>query len=254
MIPYFEIHRLLLGPVPIQVWGLFVALGIILAVLVAARLAAARGIARSQVYDLATVAILGAFLGARIFHVVAYDWAYYQEHVWEVLFLWQGGLSSFGGFLGGALAGIWFIRRRRLPVVAFVDVILTALPLGWMVGRIGCFLIHDHPGTLTHSIFGVRYPGGARFDLGLIDAVIGGLVFCLAWVVYRQYGKRYPGLPASLVLVTYAVLRFATDFLRATDVPHADIRLLGLTPAQYGAIVLLGVGLAWGIRLMKKKA
>lgn len=253
MIPYFEIHRLMVGPVPIQVWGLFVALGIVLAVVVAARLAAARGIARAHVYDTATIVVLAAFIGARLLHVTAYQWGYYQNHVLEIFAVWQGGLSSFGGFLGGAAAGLWLIRRRRLPLVPFIDVLLTALPLGWMVGRLGCFLIHDHPGTLTHSVFGVRYPGGARYDLGLIEAVIGGFVFSIGFAVYRQYGKKYPGLPASAVLVLYAVLRFATDFLRATDLPGSDTRFVGLTPAQFGALVLVGIGLVLGTRALQKK-
>lgn len=253
MIPYIELHRIMVGPIPIQVWGLFVAMGMVLAVLLAAHLASKRGISRPFVYDAAAVVVVAALVGARLGHVAFYEPSYFIAHPLEVFALWRGGLSSFGGFVGGAVAGLWYIRKKKADVRVVCDLLLTALPLGWMVGRIGCFLIHDHPGTLTHSWLAVRYPGGTRFDLGLIESLIGAFLLAVALMVLRQYGKRFPGLTGAVVLVGYGVLRFATDFLRATDVVQSDVRWWALTPAQYGCVFLVLGGLVLFTRSIRKK-
>lgn len=253
MIPYIELHRIMVGPIPIQVWGLFVALGMLLAVLLAAHLATSRGISRMFVYDAAALVVVAALVGARLGHVLLYEPAYFIAYPLEIFALWHGGLSSFGGFVGGAAAGLWYIQKHKADLRVVSDLFLTALPLGWMVGRIGCFLIHDHPGTLTHSWLAVQYPGGSRFDLGLIESLIGALLFLVAMVVLNQYGKRRPGLTAAVVLIGYALLRFATDFLRATDIVGADVRWWGLTPAQYGCLCLLLGGLVLFTRSIHKK-
>ena len=119
---------------------------------------------------------------------------------------------------------------------------LAALPLGWFIGRIGCFLIHDHPGTLTNSPFGVQFPDGARFDLGMIDGLIGLLIFAVAFPLHRTIGKKFPGVTTAVVIQLYAVLRFMADFLRATDLPNSDPRIYGFTPGQYASGILFLVG------------
>ncbi len=253
MIPYIELHRIMVGPIPIQVWGLFVAAGIPLATLLMARLATSRGIPKSFVYDLAAIVVVAALIGARLGHIIFYEPAYFIARPGEIVALWHGGLSSFGGFVAGAAAGLWYIRKQKADVRVVCDLLLTALPLGWMVGRIGCFLIHDHPGRLTQSWWGVQYPGGSRFDLGLFESLIGALLFLVAVFVLGRYGKRLPGLTAAVVLAGYAVLRFATDFLRATDIVGADVRWWGLTPAQYGCMALFAWAMWFFVQTFQKK-
>lgn len=242
MIPYFTFHVIPLGPIPIQVWGLFVALGIIAAAALLSRILERDGLEGKLAWDLALVAMLGALVGARLGHVFFYDWDFYRAHLPDIVMVWKGGMSSFGGFLGGATAALVWLRRKGAPLLRITDATLAALPLGWAIGRIGCFLIHDHPGTLTNSPFGVQFPDGARFDLGMIDGLIGLLVFLIAFPLHRAIGKKFPGITTAVAIQLYAVLRFMTDFLRATDLPNSDPRIWGFTPAQYASGVLFLVG------------
>ncbi|MDO8625853.1 MAG: prolipoprotein diacylglyceryl transferase [Candidatus Magasanikbacteria bacterium] len=259
MIPYFQFIHINLGPITIYVWGLFVALGILAAAWLANFLAKRYILSSPLILDASLAAIIGGFLGARIFHVIFYEAAFYLQNPLEVFYIWHGGFSSFGGFLG-ALAAVWiFLKIRHLTYKEFlpyVDLLTTSLWLGWGIGRIGCFLIHDHPGTLTNFIGAVRFPMLAvtdsnipmpedpiyfipRHDLGLYESILGFILFGLSWVLLPRLAKKQWGLLANITWLIYAVARFGLDFLRATDLENSDARYGGLTPAQWGMLALI---------------
>ncbi len=236
MLPYIHIPTVSLGPITLQVWGLMVSLGILLTLYIAGRILKERGIRNEPLISLAFWAVIFAFLGARFFHIFFYEPKFFLAHPFEIFKIWHGGFSSFGGFIGGGAAGIVYIRKNKLPQAEYVAAILTAMPWGWAIGRIGCFLSHLHPGKLTNSILGVRFPGGARYELGFIE-MLNGISAGLVILIARRFIKK-DGIAPMFGVAWYAIVRFFTDFLRATDIPEADARYLGLTPAQYGAILL----------------
>ncbi|MBI5794360.1 prolipoprotein diacylglyceryl transferase [Candidatus Uhrbacteria bacterium] len=241
MIPYFQLLSFDLGPIPIQVWGLMVALGILAATWVAAKMAKTRGQDPQVIWDLSARVIIAAFIGARLIHAV-YEPATYLQDPLEFFRIWHGGFSIMGGFLGALPAGIWFLRKKYVDVYAYADTAVFGLPLGIFIGRIGCFLIHDHPGTLTDFALGVKYPDGVRHDLGLYDSINGLILFLLfLWLAHR---KMKTGTFVVVFLLWYGVVRFFSDFLRATNGPIVDTRYFNLTPAQYLAVVMV-VGGVW---------
>ncbi len=245
MIPFFEWRVIPAGPFAIQVWGLWAAIGVISGTWFAVRTARRTGLDGDKVEALAFRMIVAAFLGARLFHVLFYEPGHYLSHPLEVLEVWKGGLSSFGGFVGAAIVFFWRVRASKLPILKTADVFMTALPLGLGCGRIGCFLIHDHPGTLAHGFWrwlAVSYPGGARYDLGLLLGLFDFLAFSAFLALSRR--PRKDGFFAISFVVAYAPARFFLDFLR-----EIDIRYFGLTPGQYGAVAMLIFGLASLLRL-----
>ncbi len=239
MIPYFELQRVFLGPIPIQVWGTFVALGILLGAFVSARFAKRQGLESDVIYRGATWLIVAAFLGARVLHVVAYDPHYYASHLLEILAFWHGGFSIIGGFLGAMAGYVLFVWRTKINWVRYTDAFLYGLPLGMGCGRIGCFLIHDHPGTLTHFVLGVRYPDGTvHHDLGLYESLHSFALAALFAFLYWRKKDRQPMFYACVFLLWYGTIRFWLDFYRLVDVTYA-----GLTPAQYASIAMIAGGI-----------
>lgn len=246
MIPFFRFTTIPLGPIQIQVWGLFVATGIVAAVLVGQKEARRRGLEAEQFVDFACWILVGALISARLFYAIAYESSVYLADPLKIFRVWEGGMSSFGGFFGAAIGALWHAHRTKLSFLKYADVAAYVLPLGYGIGRIGCFLIHDHPGTLSHSLFAVRYPGGDRLDHGLLLSLLGFALFAAFYVINRRYkgiGER--GF-LFLFMVCYGVVRFFLDFYRAWDLPGADTRYLQLTPAQYGCLFFIAVGV-WGI-------
>lgn len=203
------------------------------------------GLERRHVWDVAGWILVAAFVGARAFHVALYDPAYYLAHPWEAVDPRAPGFSMFGGFIGAALVFWWYVRRHALDLVAYADALIWGVPWGCGVGRIGCFLIHDHPGTLTHAYLGVRYPDGqTRHDLGLYLSLIG---FALGGVfLFLNRKKRAPGFWIGVFMVVEGAARFSLDFLRV-----ADARYLGLTPTQYLSVPLMVAGVVVLTRLRK---
>lgn len=242
MIPFFQFTVIPIGPLRIQVWGLFVALGIVTAVLVGRRAAAKRGLDRDTFLDFASWTIVGALVGARLFHAFAYEPAAFIADPAKLIRIWEGGMSSFGGFIGAAVGAIAFARLRRIAFRAYAEPACFAFPLGYGIGRIGCFLIHDHPGTLSHSLLAVRYPEGPRLDHGLLLSLTGFAIFFAFLAMSRRYPKAMEGRFLPALMVSYGAVRFFLDFFRAVDIPVADVRYFGLTPGHYGSIALVIVG------------
>lgn len=227
---------------------MFVALGMLAAIFLTRYLAKRYFLSADLVTDLVLWSMLGAMLGARIFHVVFYQAQYYIQNPQEIIAVWHGGLSSLGGMVGGALAAWLFVRLRKLSkneILAYVDVTSLGLWLGWGIGRLGCFFIHDHPGTLSSFVLAVNYPGGSRLDMGLLESITGFLIFGVFAVLFPRLIKKYWGLAAALSWLSYAVIRFGLDFLRATDMVGSDARYLGLTPAQWGMAVIICTLTTW---------
>ncbi len=242
MIPYIEWRIIALGPVHIQVWGLFVAAGILAAVALGRREARRLGLDRDRFVDLAGMTLVAAFIGARVFHVLLYEPQAYLADPMSILRVWEGGMSMMGGIVGGAVGAWYAAMRARVDVWAYANLMAFILPLGCGIGRIGCFFIHDHPGTLRSGGFlTVKYPDGDRYDHGLLLSIVGFATFAVFLAVRARSGARVPRF-LPLFLVAEGVSRFTLDFLRATDLAVSDTRYAGLTPAQLIGIALVAVG------------
>lgn len=255
MIPYFQANAFAFGPTTIQVWGLMVSLGIVAGLAVVYHYARQYFLSEQVILDLAMWSIVGGFIMARIFHVVFYAPDYYILHPSEVVYFWQGGASSLGGLVGAGLAIYVFakVKNFSLPeLLPYFDVMALGLWLGWAIGRIGCFLIHDHPGTLSHSLLAVKFPDGPRFDLGLLDFILALFIFLVSILSFKKLIKIRYGLVSKISLMIYAFARFWLDFLRASDIAQADIRYYHLTPAQWGMIVIF-IGLTFSLVFDKIK-
>ena len=147
-----------------------------------------------------------------------------------------------GGFVGAVIAAVLFLRKRKLDLIGYCDTMVFALPLGLFIGRLGCFLIHDHPGTLTHFFLGVNYPDGVRHDHGLYLSIEGLVLFLL--FLFLAHKRVKIGTYLYVFLILDGTIRFLLDFSRATDGPIVDVRYLGLTPAQYFSIAMIISGIA----------
>lgn len=238
-------------PPTLKPFGMLVALGVYLGAIVANRRAAERKLDPAKMSQLIFWTVGAGFIGGHMLDAIFYhparlakDWVY-------LIRLWDG-LSSYGGFIG-ALIGAWAWRltynRKILP---YGDVICSALPIGWVFGRAGCAVVHDHPGALSDVWFAVRYPTGhgfgyrGQFDLGLYECLLTiplAVGFAIAW---RRDPFRPIGFYAGWMCVAYAPVRFLLDFMRLNegDAPGSgDVRYGGLTPAQWACFLFLGIGL-----------
>ncbi len=242
MIPFFQINYFQIGPIAIQMWGAFVAAGIVAATLFMMRLAKKYLLSEEVLLDAEIWMLISAFFFARVFHVVFYNLDYYLQYPSEILKFWHGGLSSTGGFFGALLALYLFIKFRHFKAKEFMpyfDIMAVSLLLGFGIGRLGCFITDMHPGRLTNFFLAEQFPFGTRYNLGLLESLVCFALFAIfVWLFPKLIKKRW-GLVALYSSLSYATARFMLDFLRATDLPMSDARYGYLTPAQWGMGVII---------------
>jgi phosphatidylglycerol:prolipoprotein diacylglycerol transferase len=248
VIPYFHLPGLTLGPFTLQAFGIFAALGVYVGVALVVREAHRRGVDPQPVSEWAVWGVASGVIFGHLVHLFLYhpeelrDWH-------RILAFWEG-LSSFGGLLGGVISVIVFFRRRPIRFADYSDAFALGIAPGWGIARIGCFVIHDHPGVKTTFPLAVNFPpsamatlgfSGQRHDLGLYDALALFAMTAVLYLLDRRGILR--GRLLALLALMYGTTRFFFDFLRATDVPYADARYLGLTPAQYFCFALWAYGI-----------
>jgi phosphatidylglycerol---prolipoprotein diacylglyceryl transferase len=237
MIPYFEQPVLTVGPFRLSLFSGLVLAAVVVGVLVLRRRARHVGLDPAAAERLVWWTLLGGFLGAHLLDRLAYYPAETLADPWSLLRFWEG-LSAFGGFVGAVAAIALYLRRvdLRPNTWRYLDAVAYAFPFGWVIGRLGCFVAFDHPGTPTGFFLGETYRDQVvRHNLGLEEALYTVLIAILFLILGRR--PRWAGLFVGLLAILYAPGRFLLDFWRIGEPLY-----LGLTPGQWGSVLLVPVG------------
>ncbi|HEX9490183.1 MAG TPA: prolipoprotein diacylglyceryl transferase [Stellaceae bacterium] len=261
IIPYPDIHPEIfsIGPFAIGNWSLgpfavrWYALAYIAGLILGWRycLAIAKRppqVARPQdVDDFLVWATIGVVLGGRIGYILFYNFDQYAAHPIEMLYLWRGGMSFHGGALGVIVAIILFCRQRGIPMLAFADIIVCAVPIGLFFGRIANFINGELWGRVTDVPWAMVFPTGGpepRHPSQLYEAFLEGVVlFVVLWALMRfTPARQRPGTLSGVFLMGYAIARIIVEFFRQ---PDAQVGFLfwGITMGQLLSLPLLLVGL-----------
>ena len=225
-----------IGDFEVTSFGVMVAIGALAGLWLFRRELVRSGLPETAT-DAAVAGVLGGLVGAKLL------WT--GEHAGEApimsLVLSRGGMSWFGGLVGGVGAGVWVIARRHLPVVATLAAATPALAAGHAIGRIGCFLVGDDYGRPSDLPWAVAFPEGLPptdvpvHPTQLYEAA------ALAVVTWALLRWRRQGTPDSVVLARYLVMagaiRFAIEFIRV------NVRVIGpLTVAHLVSLALVAAG------------
>lgn len=140
-------------------YGAIIALGMALAVGLAALRARRMGLPRDTVLDLALAGIPAAIVGARLYYV-AFSWSAYAGDPLRVFRIWEGGMAIYGGIIGGVLAGRIYSRRKKLPFLKLADLAAPSIALGQAIGRWGNFINQEAYGAAVRHAWQQRFPVG----------------------------------------------------------------------------------------------
>src|SRR6266581_391429 len=160
-IPSPPVNGFHIGPLFVHFYGLMYVIGIALAVIITQRRVRSSGGDPSVVADVALWAVPAGIIGGRIY----FDLTTPADipHVWYGAFaVWTGGLGVWGGIAGGALAGIWRLRRHGVSFAPFADAVAPALLVAQAVGRIGNYFnqeLYGKPTTLPWALV-ISHPHG----------------------------------------------------------------------------------------------
>ncbi len=248
MIPYFTFEYINLGPVKIFVWGLFQALAFVLAWFVANYLAKERKINTGHILNLVLLSLIGGFVGGRIFYAIQYFSEY--KNIWDIFKVWEGGMVFYGGLFLAFILDFIYIWKKRIDFWKIADILVIALSFGLFVGRIGCFMIHDHLGIVMQRawFFGLNMENGViRHETAMYESLLCLLFFIIFWFLRKKI--KTDGIIFASFLVWYSLFRFLIiDMFRSFDV-----RYYNLTISQWLSILIGVVGLIIIFKLKTKK-
>ena len=248
-IPSPSFNGIELGPLNLNLYGLMIALGVVAAVWLFGRRLEERGIGtRDDASAIAVWAVLAGVIGARLYHV-ATDWDRFTDDWSKIPAIWEGGLGIPGGLLLGALVGMYFTRRRGIPIAAAATCAAPAVPLAQAIGRWGNYFNQELYGRPTDLPWALRidpehfdttlYAVGTTFHPTFLYESLWSLGLCLLLLWIDKRIRPAPGQLFVMYVIGYGVGRFWVEGMR---IDRAD-EIGGLRWNQWVALAAVVIGL-----------
>lgn len=254
-----------IGSIPINSYGLALAISFLVAMKLGSIRAAKIGISPSQISNLAVSVMVAAIVGSRLFYVFTHMDEFAGSWLDAIAF-WRGlyGLSMLGGVILAVLVGFGYIVWKRWPFWKLVDAVIPSFALGIFITRIGCFFNGCCFGRETDSCLGVCFPDGSlpanvfgnlHLHPAQLYSSLAGL-FMLIVLLVADRRKHFPGFLFCLFTGLYGATRFGLEEYRYFD--HDPDLLLGysqfacrpgITDNQLISLIMIVAALLTGIWL-----
>ena len=226
--------------------GFFSFVAVATAVFLVGRWAPMRGIHPDDIYSIATWAIIGGIVGARIVHVIDH-WDFYQSNPGQVIAVWNGGIGLWGGILGGFLGGSAYALWKKHPIGVIADLTAPAMLFVQTIGRLGDIVNGEHCAKAWDFAFGFIWTNPAsdagRCVNGVGVSVQPVIAYEMIWnmvslfVIWKLRNRLRPdGMLFALYLALYSLGRFGVTFLR-----EDRIWAFGMQEAHYIALLVLAI-------------
>jgi len=239
----------------IKIYGFFIAVGFLAGIGVAVREARRIGYDPQLVLDMAFYMVLGAIVGSRIFYVLTH-FSSYRNQPLDMLKLWEGGLTFFGGFILAAAACIWMAKKNGCGIWQTFDLFAPSLAIGVFFGRIGCFSAGCCYGRACSMPWAVTFTDPhslARLYVPLhptqLYAAAGAAATLLILLAVKQR-KSFDGQLALVWMFCYCCSRLIEELFRG-DI-RGDLLFDRYPASQVMAAVMLAAVLV-GYPVLRKK-
>ncbi|MBN2574327.1 MAG: prolipoprotein diacylglyceryl transferase [Deltaproteobacteria bacterium] len=231
---------------PVHSYGLFIAVGMVLGVLLAVRRGRSVAMATGDTLDLTFYAIVAGLVGARGLYVAMHAREYARlcagsgaprslggmlSDCTAALRFWQGGLAFLGGGILAAVVVLLYARRKHLRLGDVADVLAPSVSLAHVFGRLGCLMagccygkpweagVHFPPDSVAYAEYLSRRAllAGAEctpalHPTQLYESLGELLVFVGLVLLWRR--RKFPGVVAIAYAFAYGILRFVVEIYR----------------------------------------
>lgn len=256
----FDLNKIAfaIGKLEIRWYGIFVTLGMVIAVLYTFYRARKKNVSTDDLLDLSLFTIFFGVIGARLYYVITYG----GYTFWEIFQIWNGGLAIYGGIIGGILAIYGVCRYKKLNFLGMIDCIGPGVMIAQAIGRWGNFFNGEAHGGIVEegsALYFLRmglYPNELTSGMAyvhptfLYESLWNVVGFLLINLFYKK--KRFDGEIAFWYLAWYGFGRMLIEGLRTDSLMIGPFRISQLV----GLLCFLGCGTlaVWGrIRTYKKK-
>ncbi|MDY2737768.1 prolipoprotein diacylglyceryl transferase [Intestinibacter sp.] len=221
--------------IDIMWYGILIATGMVLAVLIALREAKRLGISEDDILNLAMIAIPCGLIGARAYYVI-FNWSYYAGDISEILNFRGGGLAIHGGLIGGILAGLIYAKVKNINFFKLADCVVLGIPLAQAIGRWGNFLNQEAHGGPTDLPWGIMVDGIKVHPTFLYESIWDLGVFLFLFIFRKK--QKYQGQILVDYIILYSIGRFFIEGLRTDSLMLGPLRMAQVISL---ACIILGV-------------
>ena len=217
-----------IGNITVYWYGVFMILAIIIAIWYAVKLAKNKpDLQRRKLDSLFFYLIIFGLIGARLYHVLFFNWSYYANHFWEIFKIWEGGLAIQGVILAGLITVYVWAKKNQISFWKISDWLVPALVLGQVIGRWGNYFNQELFGKPTMGWWRIpiasvhRVPGYEHITFFhpsfFYESFLNLIFFIILWSLTRK--KIHPGMLTLLYLGGYSLIRFILEFIRIDPTP-----------------------------------
>jgi len=239
-----------LGGLSLHVYGILLALGVVVAIRVTMVRVERRGTPPGAVLDGALVVVVGGVIGARLYHVITDYQRFTRGRWWEAFAIWKGGLSIWGAVIGGGVGLFFACRRRHASALGVADCVVPGLFLAQAIGRWGNWFNQELFGRPTSLPWGLEiapahrpaaYADFATFHPTFLYESIYCLLGAVALFTLDARLRLRRGQLTALYVIIYTFGRFFFENLRVDDAHE----ILGLRVNAWVSVLGFGGGLVW---------
>ena len=233
-------------------YGVIIACGMLLGILLASLRARRRGWTSDLVLDFILFAIPLAVVGARLYYV-AFEWDQYAPNLIKIFAINEGGLAIYGAVIGGFLAAFLFTRAKKFPFLTLLDLVIPSLILGQMLGRWGNFVNQEAFGGVVSNPALQFFPFAVYIDaLGewhqatfFYESFCNAILLAVTLLLSRKRPKD--GTLLASYFIGYGLIRVIVEGFRADS-----LYLVGnIRVSQLLSGILILVGIAMMILVQK---
>jgi phosphatidylglycerol:prolipoprotein diacylglycerol transferase len=208
--------------IAIPSYGVMLVVSFLFALWFARRHAQQFNISPIIIENVAFYLMIGVIIGGRLLYVI-FHWQLYENDILGIVRIWEGGMMFFGGFIGGFLAAMFYLKREKIPILHVADLVAPAIALGQFFTRIGCFLNGCCFGTPSTLPWAIKFPdycaAGASpvGDQALHPTQLYSSLFGLALFLFLKnilFKPHHRGAVFALYLMFSGGFRFGIDFIR----------------------------------------
>ncbi len=197
--------------------------------------------------DYVTYVIIGIIIGGRFGYVLFYDPKYYLSNLFDIIKIWQGGMSFHGGLLGVIFASIIYSKKNSEDVFKYLDIVALVAPIGIFFGRISNFInseLYGYETSMPWAVQFIQIDNLYRHPSQLYEAILEGFILFLILIFFWK--KKYldeAGKLSAIFLIFYSSFRFFCEFFRVPDVQLGYL-MFNLSMGQIISIIFFIAGSA----------
>lgn len=222
--------------IDIKWYGILIATGALLGVLMGDKLAKEEGLKENIVSDFILIGIIPSVIGARIYYVI-FEWDYYKDHINEIFAIRNGGLEIYGAIITGLIIAYIYSNKKNVEFFKLIDVMSPGLALGQGIGRWGNFINMEAHGGPTDLPWGIMVDGVKVHPTFLYESIV-DISLALFLYFYLSKHKKFDGQMIAVYGIVYGIGRFFIEGMRTDSLYIGGIRV-----SQIVSLVFIALGI-----------